>query len=82
LEVAEHLRRCKGYLGNDSGITHLAAMLGIPTLVLFGPTDPVLWRPVGPCVRVIQDYPFERLRVDGVIDAMNAFYLSGKEESV
>lgn len=36
------------YLGNDSGITHLAAMAGARTVALFGPTDPALWSPLGP----------------------------------
>ena len=76
LEVADHLQRCRGYLGNDSGITHLAAMLGVPTLALFGPSDPVTWRPVGPCVLVIQEYPLDRLHVNVAIDTMNSFYLN------
>ncbi len=41
------------FVGNDSGITHLAAELGIKTLAIFGPTDPVVYRPVGPDVTVI-----------------------------
>lgn len=39
------------YMGNDSGISHLAASVGTPTLVLFGPTDPSLWCPRGPRVK-------------------------------
>jgi heptosyltransferase-3 len=34
-------------IGNDSGISHLAAALGVPTLALFGPTDPLVWAPRG-----------------------------------
>jgi len=82
LEVVEHLQRCKGYLGNDSGITHLAAMLAVPTLVLFGPTDPLIWRPLGPSVSVIQERPLERLRADVAIDSMNAFYLKDNVERI
>jgi heptosyltransferase-3 len=41
------------FVGNDSGITHLAAGLGIKTLAVFGPTNPVIYRPVGPDVTVI-----------------------------
>jgi ADP-heptose:LPS heptosyltransferase len=41
------------YVGNDSGVTHLAAACGVPTLALFGPTDPALWSPVGPRARVL-----------------------------
>ena len=40
------------YVGNDSGVTHLAAAAGARTLALFGPTDPATWAPVGPHVEV------------------------------
>jgi len=40
------------YIGNDSGITHLAAATGIPVLALFGPTDSAVWAPRGEHVRV------------------------------
>jgi hypothetical protein len=42
------------YVGNDSGVTHLAAAWGAPTLALFGPTDPSVWSPVGERVRVVR----------------------------
>jgi ADP-heptose:LPS heptosyltransferase len=42
------------YLGNDSGVSHLAAAAGAPTLALFGPTDPAVWAPVGPRVEVVR----------------------------
>ncbi len=70
LEVAQHLLQCKCYLGNDSGITHLAAMLGVPTIAIFGPTDPKIWRPVGPFVKVIQRYRLEDVTVDNVMEAI------------
>jgi len=41
------------YLGNDSGVTHLAAAFGVPTVAVFGPTDPAVWRPRGPQVEVL-----------------------------
>jgi ADP-heptose:LPS heptosyltransferase len=41
------------YLGNDSGVSHLAAAVGTPTLAVFGPTDPAIWRPRGRRVRVL-----------------------------
>ncbi len=40
------------YLGNDSGITHLAAALGIKTFAVFGPTNPAVYGPIGPAVTV------------------------------
>jgi ADP-heptose:LPS heptosyltransferase len=45
------------YLGNDSGITHLAAACGTPTIALFGPTDPQVWGPQGPQVSIIRWQP-------------------------
>lgn len=42
------------FIGADTGPTHLAAQLGVPTLALFGPTDPAVWAPVGPAVRVLK----------------------------
>ncbi len=41
------------YLGCDSGISHLAALTRTPSTVLFGPTDPDVWRPPGEGVTVI-----------------------------
>lgn len=41
-----------GFIGNDSGITHLAAALGITTLVVFGPSNPAVYKPIGPSVIV------------------------------
>jgi ADP-heptose:LPS heptosyltransferase len=45
LEVARVLQEAALYVGNDSGITHLAAALGLPVVALFGPTDPARWAP-------------------------------------
>jgi ADP-heptose:LPS heptosyltransferase len=53
-ELAGVLARCVAHVGNDSGVTHLAALLGVPTLALFGPTDPVRWSPIGQHVRVLR----------------------------
>jgi ADP-heptose:LPS heptosyltransferase len=41
------------FVGNDSGLSHLAAAVGAPTLALFGPTDPRVWAPLGPRVAVL-----------------------------
>jgi len=42
-----------GFIGNDSGITHLAAAMGVRTLAVFGPTNPAIYGPLGPDVRVL-----------------------------
>jgi len=53
-EVASILAASRGYVGNDSGITHLAAALGLPTVALFGPTDATVWGPRGANVVILQ----------------------------
>lgn len=53
LVLAGVLSQCAGYLGNDSGVSHLAAALGLPTVVLFGPTDPLFWGPKGKKVKIL-----------------------------
>lgn len=51
--VAGLLANSDLYLGNDSGITHLAAAVNVRVVVLFGPSDPFLWKPLGKGVQVI-----------------------------
>ena len=46
------LRDAVCFLGNDSGLAHLAAALGLPVEVVFINTDPAVWRPLGPHVRI------------------------------
>ncbi len=47
LQLASVMDGCRFFVGNDSGISHMAAALGIPTLTIFGPTDPSVWSPRG-----------------------------------
>ncbi|MHC4260326.1 MAG: glycosyltransferase family 9 protein [Planctomycetota bacterium] len=49
-QVLALLSCADAFVGNDSGITHLAASLGIRTVAVFGPTDSNVYRPVGPAV--------------------------------
>jgi ADP-heptose:LPS heptosyltransferase len=68
--LAAALAEARLYVGNDSGVTHLAAAVGTPTVALFGPTDPLRWSPVGPCVAVVRS-PFRTM--DGIsVDAVMA----------
>jgi len=64
--VAALLGRCDLFIGNDSGIGHLAAVLGSSVLVLFGPTNPALWKPIGPQVTVIHAALLAELPMDEV----------------
>lgn len=47
------LAGCRLFVGHDSGISHLAAAAGAPCVLLFGPTDPEIWAPANPGVRVL-----------------------------
>jgi ADP-heptose:LPS heptosyltransferase len=67
LEVAQRLQQCRCYLGNDSGVTHLAALLGVPTVALFGPSDPAIWRPVGRTVSLLYEPDLATLPVEAVV---------------
>jgi ADP-heptose:LPS heptosyltransferase len=57
-ELGNLLLRAGAYVGNDSGVTHLSARLGVPTVALFGPTDPRQWAPRGPRVSVLHGVPW------------------------
>ena len=54
MRVAALLSLSAFYLGNDSGISHLAGILGCRGVVLFGPTDPSVWRPQGNTLDVVR----------------------------
>lgn len=54
-QVVGLLSCADAFVGNDSGVTHLAAGIGLRTVALFGPTDPALYRPIGPALTVFQD---------------------------
>ncbi len=53
-KVAAALARSAVYLGNDSGISHLAGAVGVRTVALFGPSDPRQWAPRGDKVLVLR----------------------------
>jgi heptosyltransferase-3 len=69
-EVSQYIRARRAYIGNDSGITHLAAYLGCPTIALFGPTDPRVWGPLGRRSRIIWKSKLEDITVDEVLQAL------------
>jgi ADP-heptose:LPS heptosyltransferase len=53
------------FIGNDSGPAHLAGIIGVPTIALFG-TDPQRWKPMGPKVNVIHKEPLDSITVHDV----------------
>lgn len=56
-ELAAFMSRCSVVIGNDSGGVHLAAAAGAAVIAIFGLTDPVKTKPLGPKVVVLQDSP-------------------------
>lgn len=66
--LAAVLERCSLFLGHDSGISHLAAAVRVPCLLLFGPTDPQIWAPANPGVQVMEasDGQLSHITVDDV----------------
>lgn len=56
-ELIPVLQSAASFIGNDSGVSHLAAFLEVPTLVIFGPSDPERWRPFGNHVRIVTAGP-------------------------
>lgn len=62
-------RLSKAFVGNDSGTSHLAAAAGGCGVVIFGPTDPARWRPLGR-VTVLRRMPLQNLRWQEVADAL------------
>jgi ADP-heptose:LPS heptosyltransferase len=56
-KLAALMKESALYLGNDSGISHLAAACTTPTIALFGPTDARIWGPQGPQVSIVRWQP-------------------------
>jgi ADP-heptose:LPS heptosyltransferase len=53
-ELAIFLSQARIYVGNDSGISHLAAAVATPVLAFFRDSDPRVWSPRGPSVDVVR----------------------------
>ena len=61
-------------LGHDSGITHLSAMLGTPTVALFKKSNAIQWGPLGPKVTVIQNKEPGRGLIESILKASRDFF--------
>jgi ADP-heptose:LPS heptosyltransferase len=66
-DLARWLAGAKLYLGNDSGITHLAAAVGVAVVALFGTASPDIWAPRGDNVQVLREP-----NIDAVISAVSS----------
>ena len=73
-DLARRMQACLGYIGHDSGISHLAAALGLPVLVLWGETKENVWCPRGERVTLIRSPEgLQGLPVERVLDHLGRF---------
>ena len=68
-EVAAVLRQARLFIGNDSGLMHLSAAAGTPTIGIFGPTDAATYAPVGRHAAAVVGTSMEAVAVDHVVKA-------------
>lgn len=61
VSLVREIAQARIFIGNDSGIAHLAAALGRPTVAIFGPTEPAQWAPRGPEVQIRRGNPWPAL---------------------
>ena len=54
-ELARRLQACAGFIGHDSGVSHLAAALGLPCLVLWADLADEVWRPQGERLVIVRE---------------------------
>jgi ADP-heptose:LPS heptosyltransferase len=73
VDLLNELSTAAALVANDSGPAHLGGLIGVPTLVLFSPTDPAVWRPIGPKVKAIRTNTWGDLTADAVYSEFNAF---------
>jgi len=67
IDLLQELSHCWAFIGNDSGPGQLAGILGLPSIILFGPTDPAVWKPLGPNVTVLRGEPISSVSADEIV---------------
>jgi heptosyltransferase III len=68
-ELGCRLAEARLFIGNDSGVAHLAAAVGTPVVAVFGPTDPAVWAPRGDAVRVVRGEDMAAITVSDALAA-------------
>ena len=66
------LAQSRLFIGNDSGVSHLAAAVGAPTVVIYGPTSDLVWRPDGPRLETVRSASgaLDAVKVEAVLAAI------------
>lgn len=79
VDLACALAHAKVFIGNDSGVTHVAAALGLRVVAIFGPSDPERWAPRGGHVTVLRapDARLESISVEDVLAALGVARAQG-----
>lgn len=76
VDLAARLQNCAGFVGHDSGISHLAAALGLPGLLLWGDTVEEIWRPPSAKIRIIRGSEgLADLSVDRVVTELKQLFV-------
>jgi heptosyltransferase III len=74
-ELARRLQSCAAFVGHDSGISHLAAALGLPSLVLWGDTLEEVWRPQGERVVILREMTgVGAISLEKVVDELHKLF--------
>ncbi|HEX4124552.1 MAG TPA: glycosyltransferase family 9 protein, partial [Tepidisphaeraceae bacterium] len=81
VELGEVIRSAGVFIGNDSGPGHVAGILGVPTVSIFGPGNTTGWRPLGPRVTVVSG-ELETLQVERVARAAAAWYSTPRSDTL
>ncbi len=79
IRVATMIERSNFYLGNDSGISHLAGIMKCRGVVLFGPTDPSIWRPLGESLEILRfdaEEPSDTVSAEKIFHDIITFFSS------
>jgi ADP-heptose:LPS heptosyltransferase len=70
LDLLDEIAQASVFVGNDSGSGHLAGIIGVPTISLFG-SPPDRWHPIGPRITVVRGEPIEAITVQQVFQWIN-----------
>ena len=77
--LARRLSECSLFIGHDSGITHLAAAAGVPTLALWAETSDIIWKPPGNQVTLVRSPTgLGGLEVQTVADLVRTRHIGGQ----
>jgi ADP-heptose:LPS heptosyltransferase len=73
IDLLDQLKSASAFVGNDTGPSHLAGIIGVPTVALFGPSNPIHWRPLGPKVQVLHAPTIDSIAIDPVHECVVNF---------